>query len=129
MAEKKKSLEATLMQRKIFNKVCMAYRRSCEAPTFAIRADELRKELSIPKDIFAEALYAFIHTENQMAVEVFQREGQTYREIFATIGAPCRETVRRQSPNSLSKFLIHSSVLHDPAKALVPVSYSPPMTR
>jgi hypothetical protein len=28
---------------------------------FCHSADELRKELSIPKDIFAEALYAFIH--------------------------------------------------------------------
>jgi hypothetical protein len=76
MAEKKKSSEATLMQRKIFNKMCMAYRRSCEAATFAIQADELRKELSIPEDIFAEALYAFIHTENQMAVEVFNARGK-----------------------------------------------------
>src|SRR5687767_12642862 len=72
MAEKKESPEGRLMQGKIFNKVCMAYRRSHEAPTFAIRADELRKGLSIPEDIFSEVLYAFIHTENQMAVEVFQ---------------------------------------------------------
>lgn len=108
MAEKKKSLEATLMQRKIFNKVCMAYRRSCGAPTFAIRADELRKELSIPKDIFAEALYAFIHTENQMAVEVFQREGQTYLRLGESARDICNDwsAMQRNRPASKPKLVI-----------------------
>ena len=108
MAEKKKSLEATLMQRKIFNKVCMAYRRSCEAPTFGIRADELRKELAIPKDIFAEALYAFIHTEKQMAVEVFQREGQTYLRLGESARDICNDwsTMQRNRPASKPKLAI-----------------------
>ncbi len=108
MAEKKKSPEATLVQRKIFNKVCMAYRRSCEAPTFAIRADELRKELSIPNDMFAEALYAFIHTENQMAIEVFQREEQTYLRLGESARDICNDwsTMQRNRPASKPEFPI-----------------------
>jgi hypothetical protein len=117
MAEKKQSAEATLMQRKIFNKVCLGYRRSCEDPMFAILADELRKELSIPKDMFAEALYAFIHTENQMAIEVFQREEQTYLRLGESARDICNDwsTMQRNRPASKlgTKFLsvIHSSVL------------------
>jgi len=80
----------------------MAYRRSCEAPTFAIRADELRKELSIPNDMFAEALYAFIHTENQMAIEVFQREEQTYLRLGESARDICNDwsTMQRNRPAS-----------------------------
>jgi hypothetical protein len=103
MAQKKQSPEATLMQRKVFNKVCMAYRRSYEAPTFAIRADELRKELSIPEDVFAEALYAFIHTENQMAVEVFKRQGQTYLRLGESARDICNDWSTMQSNRPASK--------------------------
>jgi hypothetical protein len=108
MAAKKQSAEATLMQRKIFNKLCMGYRRSCEDPMFAILADALMKELSIPKDIFAEALYAFIHTENQTAVEVFQREGQTYLRLGESARDICNDwsTMQRNRPASKPNLVI-----------------------
>jgi hypothetical protein len=38
-------------------------------------ADKLRRELSIPEDVFAEAL-SFINAENQLAVEVIERKGR-----------------------------------------------------
>src|SRR6266508_1789719 len=108
MAEKKQSLEARLMQREIFSKVCMAYRRSYEAPTFGIRADDLRKELSIPENIFDEALYAFIHTENQMAIEVFQRQGQAYLRLGESARDICNDwsIMQRNRPASKPELAI-----------------------
>jgi len=83
MAQKKQSPDATLLlaKHRIFNKLCARYRHSYQDSAFSIHADALRRELSIPEDIFAEALDTFIHAENQMAVEVFQREGQTYLRL------------------------------------------------
>jgi hypothetical protein len=36
-------------QHKIFNKLCIAYRRSRQNPAFRIRAEDVRNELAIPE--------------------------------------------------------------------------------
>lgn len=82
MAQKKDSPEATLISAKyqIFNKLCMAYRRSYTNPAFGIRADDVRGELKISESIFAEALDSFKHTE-QTAVELFESNGKTFLRL------------------------------------------------
>jgi len=51
-------------QHKIFNKLCIAYRRSRQDPEFAVRADDLRRDLAIPENVFAEALDTFVDVKS-----------------------------------------------------------------
>lgn len=83
MAQKKQSSYAVLLlaKQRIFNKLCTRYRHSYQDPAFSIHADALRKELFISEDDFAEALDAFTHEENQLAVEVFERDGGKYLRL------------------------------------------------
>ena len=96
MAQKKPSPDATLLlaKQRIFNKLCIQYRHSRQDPAFSIHADVLRRELLIPEDIFAEALDAFIHAENQLAIEVFERDG----ERCLRLGESARDICNDWSP-------------------------------
>jgi hypothetical protein len=96
MAQKKQSPDVTVLvaKQRIFNKLCLHYRRSHQDPAFGIHADVLRSELLIPEDIFAEALDAFAHAENQMAIEVFERDG----ERCLRLGESARDICNDWSP-------------------------------
>jgi hypothetical protein len=104
MAQKREPPDPTILlaKHRIFNRLCTGYRRSYQNPHFGIRADDLRKELSIPKDIFAIALDAFINTENQVAVEIFQREGERYLRLGGSARDNCNDwsTMQRNRPAS-----------------------------
>jgi hypothetical protein len=125
MAEKRKSGDpgVLLAKHKIFNKLCTGHRRSYQNPHFGIRADDLRKELSIPEDIFAIALDAFINTENQVAVEIFQREGERYFRLGQSARDNCNDWTTNEIYHSASKTVPiktptvnYSRVLLEPAK-------------
>ena len=77
MAHIQQSTKATLFsaKQKILNKLCTVYARSKD--NRAISADELRRELGIPENVFAEALKSFMEAENQLAIEVFERGSST----------------------------------------------------
>ena len=65
-------------QYKIFNKLCIAYRRSRQDPGFGVRADDLKGELAIPEAVFAEALDTFVDSNAEMIVEVYESNGERY---------------------------------------------------
>jgi hypothetical protein len=80
MAQRKQLSQATVLLaiHKIFNELCIAYRRSKD-PAY-LRADDVRRGLGIPEDIFAEALDSFIK-EGQMGVEVLESNGERYLRL------------------------------------------------
>jgi hypothetical protein len=96
MAQKKQSPDRTLLlvKQRIFNKLCTRYRHSRQDSTFSIQADVLRRELLVSEDIFAEALDAFTHEENQLAIEVFERDG----ERCLRLGESARDICNDWSP-------------------------------
>ena len=65
-------------QQKIFNKLCIAYRRSHQDSAFSVMAEDLRRELTIPEAIFAEALESFVDATGERIVEVIERDGKRY---------------------------------------------------
>ena len=65
-------------QNQIFNRLCVAYLRT-EDVSF-IRAEDLRKELAIPKQFFSEAMLAF-RVGDQLTVEVIESGGDSYLRL------------------------------------------------
>jgi hypothetical protein len=102
MAQKNQSPDGTLLlaKQRIFNKLCIRYRHSRQDPAFSIQADALRKELFISEDIFAEALDAFTHAENQLAIEVFERDGERYLRLGESARDICSDWTPAQRPAS-----------------------------
>ena len=73
-AHQRKVYEA---QQKIFNILCTAFRRCGENPEFLFLVDDLRAELDIPPDIFAEALEKFADSTGQnIVIPVEQNENR-----------------------------------------------------
>jgi hypothetical protein len=68
-------------QYRIFNKLCIAYRRSRQDPSFAIRAEDIRRELAIAENVFAEALDTFVDANGERIVEVFEKNGERYLSL------------------------------------------------
>ena len=102
MAQKRQSPDPTLQlaKHRIFNKLCIRYRHSHQDPAFGIHADALRRELLIPEDTFAEALDAFTHAENQLAIEVFERNGERYLRLGESARDICSDWSPAQRPAS-----------------------------
>ena len=88
MAQRKQVPEATVLlaKYKIFNQLCMAYRRSRQDPALMLPADELRKELALPEDVFAKALDTFLNNDNRSAIEVIKNG----RQLFLRLGESAR---------------------------------------
>ena len=88
MAQKKQVPEATILlaKYKIFNQLCIAYRRSRQDPDLLLRADELSKKLALPEDVFAKALEIILNDDNQSAIEVIKNGGQ----LFLRLGESAR---------------------------------------
>ena len=86
MAQPTRLLERTVLEAryKIFNHLCIAYRRSGQNRVFRVRAEEVRIELAIPENIFAEALTGFIDASNESIVEVFEQNGERYLRLGET---------------------------------------------
>jgi hypothetical protein len=63
-------------QQKIFNQLCVAYRRARQNPSFSVYADELRRELALPETVFAEALAGFVDAAGEKIVEISVRDGE-----------------------------------------------------
>jgi hypothetical protein len=105
MAQKRQPPDATLLlaKHRIFNRLCTGHRRSYQNPAFSIRADDLRRELFIPGDVFAKALDAFIHAENQMAVEVFERNGQRCLRLGESARDNCNDWSSLETHRPVSK--------------------------
>ena len=68
-------------QYRIFNKLCIAYRRSRQDPSFAIHAEDSRRELAIPETVFVEALDSFVDANGERIVEVFEQNGERYLRL------------------------------------------------
>jgi hypothetical protein len=68
-------------QHKIFNKLCIAYRRSRQNIAFSIRAEDVRNELAIPEKVFVEALDSFIDANGERIIEVFEQDGERYLSL------------------------------------------------
>jgi hypothetical protein len=78
-------------QHKIFNKLCIAYRRSRQDPEFGVRADDLRRELVIPENVFAEALETFVDANAEMIVEVYEKKDERYLRLGQTARYNCND--------------------------------------
>jgi hypothetical protein len=102
MAQKKQSPDATLLvvKQRIFNKLCIRYRHSHQDPAFGIHADGLRRELLIAEGIFADALDAFTNSEDQLAIEVFERDGDRYLRLGESARDICSDWSPAQRPAS-----------------------------
>jgi len=91
MAYRKHTPEQTVVsaKQKILNKLCAVYMRygeSCFIP-----ADELRRELGIPENVFTEALKSFTSAENQMAVEVIESKDSAVLRLGAFMRDFCND--------------------------------------
>jgi hypothetical protein len=88
MAQRKEISRKTLVlaKYKVFNELCMAYRRSKD--TAYLRADDVRRRLGIPENVFGEVLDSFIN-EIQMAVEVFESNGERYLRLSESARENC----------------------------------------
>jgi len=93
MAQATKSAQIAVReaQHKIFNKLCIAYRRSRQDPKFGVRADDLRRELVIPEKVFAEALDTFIDVNAEMIVEVYENKGERYLRLGESARYNCND--------------------------------------
>jgi hypothetical protein len=102
MAQKKQLPDATLYlaKQRIFNLLCLRYRHSRQDPAFSMHADALRTQLFIAEDIFADALDAFAHMENQLAIEVFERDGERYLRLGESARDICSGWTPAQRPAS-----------------------------
>ena len=102
MVQKKQLPAATLLlaKQRIFNTLCIRYRHSRQDPAFSIHADALRRELFITEDTFAEALDGFTHVENQLAIEVFDRDGERYLRLGESARDICSDWTPAQRPAS-----------------------------
>jgi len=91
MTHKKPIPEGTLVvaRNRIFNRLCAVYRRSKD-PAF-VRAADLRRELAIPEDVFADVLSSFIHTNTPKAVEVFDKGGETFVRLGESARYNCSD--------------------------------------
>ena len=78
-------------QHKIFIKLCIAYRRSRQDPEFGVRADDLRRELVIPENVFAEALETFVDANAEMIVEVYEKKDERYLRLGQTARYNCSD--------------------------------------
>jgi hypothetical protein len=76
---------------RIFNKLCIAYRRSRQDPEFGIRVDDLKIELDISEHVFAEALGTFIDANAEMIVEVYETKGERYVRLGQTARYNCSD--------------------------------------
>jgi hypothetical protein len=88
MAQRKEISQKTLVRAKykVFNELCTAYMRSKDAA--ALRADDVRRRLGIPENVFAEVLAGFIN-EIQRAVEVFESNGERYLRLSESARENC----------------------------------------
>ena len=68
-------------QQEIFNKLCIAYRRSNQGSAFRILAEELRRELAISEAIFARAVESFVDANGERIVDVVERNGERYLKL------------------------------------------------
>ena len=93
MAQATKSPQLTVLeaQHRIFNKVCIGYRRSHQDPTFGIRAEDVRSELNLPEKVFAEALNAFVDANGQFIVESFESNGERYLRLGESAKYNCSD--------------------------------------
>jgi hypothetical protein len=78
-------------QNKIFIQLCIAYRRSRQDPEFGVRADDLRRDLAIAENVFAEALDTFIDADAEMIVEVYDNNGEKYVRLGQTARYNCSD--------------------------------------
>jgi hypothetical protein len=56
--------------------------------------------LLIPEDIFTEALDAFTHEENQLAIELFERDGERYLRLGESARDICSDWSPARRPAS-----------------------------
>jgi hypothetical protein len=76
-------------QQIIFNKLCVAYRRSRQNTEFRLPAENVRSELNIETSIFVEALDSFIDAKGERIVVIFEQNG----EKFITLGESAKTNV------------------------------------
>ena len=91
--------EILATKRLIFNKLCAAYLRGKNSDR--VDADELRRELNIPGEIFAAALSGFLSAENQVAVEVLKDKSRTYLKLGETGRDICSDWNAKKKPTNL----------------------------
>ena len=93
MAQRTRSIDISVREarHKIFNKLCSAYRRSGQDPDFGLRADDLIRDLAIPRNVFAEALDGFADVRGELIVEMFERNGERYIRLGETAKYNCSD--------------------------------------
>jgi hypothetical protein len=89
----KRSTEISVLRARhmIFNKLCSAYRRSGQDPYFCLLAYDVMVELSIPRNVFAEALDGFVDVAGELIVEMFERKGERYIRLGQTAKYNCSD--------------------------------------
>jgi len=92
MAQRRSNEISVLEARhKIFNQLCIAYRRSAQDPDFGLRAYDVMVELAIPLSLFAEALDGFVDVNGEFIVEMFERNGERYIRLGETAKYNCSD--------------------------------------
>ena len=76
-------------QERIFNRLCVAFRRSGENPEFRLLIDDVRTELDLPRSVFTEALEKFAYSMGEHTVVVVEQNGQRY----ITLGESAKSNV------------------------------------
>ncbi|HEU4387115.1 MAG TPA: hypothetical protein VFV34_04920 [Blastocatellia bacterium] len=71
-------------QHKIFNKLCAAYRQSHQNPAFRLRAEDVRNELDLSREVFREALEGFADPNGERIVVVFEQNGDRFISLGET---------------------------------------------
>ena len=79
---------------RIFNRLCVFHLRVKDAD-LGLSADQVRKELAIPKNIFAAALQHFVNITGQAIVEVLERHGEKYLRLGEIAKDYCNEWMER----------------------------------
>ncbi len=79
---------------RIFNRLCVFHLRARDAD-LGLSADQVRKELAIPDNIFAEALKHFVDITGQTIVEVLDRNGEKYLRLGEIAQDYCSKWIDR----------------------------------
>ena len=79
---------------RIFNRLCVFHLRTKNAD-LGLSADQVRKELAISENIFAEAVQHFVDIRGQAIVEVLERNGKKYLRLGEIAKDYCSKWMKR----------------------------------
>src|SRR5262249_55031594 len=76
-------------QQRIFNLLCVAFRRSDQNAEFRLKIEDVKRQLGLPENIFTEALKKFASSTGEQTMILFEQNGVRY----ITLGESARFNV------------------------------------